>query len=181
MLNARLGPGLLLIVTRDEKEDDSMAKKVGEEWRQDSPQGLLTEARGFRDVGQCALDNYHTSFAFPIYYLFLHAIELALKAYLRQVEAVPMDKLRLEYGHNISKLIRKATDENLRAYCSLNDPQIKALNALSDIYSKKEFEYFRLGPYNLPDIQLVAAATDVLVENIRLMELRVAEDPTNKG
>ena len=115
-----------------------MAKKGGEEWRQDSPQGLLTEAREFRDVGQCALDHYRNKFAFPIYYLFLHAIELALKAYLRQVNAVTMAELRLDYGHNISKLIRKATDENLRSYCSLNDPQIEALNALSDIYSKKK-------------------------------------------
>ena len=158
-----------------------MAKKDREEWRQDSPQGLWTEAREFRDVGQCALKAHPNKFAFPIYYLFLHAVELSLKAYLRQVEAATMAELRREYGHNISKLIDKAIDKNLCSHCSLNETQIKVLDALSDIYSKKDFEYFRLGFYSLPNIQLVAATADVLVEDIGKMKLRVAEDPASEG
>ena len=151
------------------------------EWRQDSPRGLWTDAREFRDVGRCTLANFPNRPSFPIYYLFLHAIELALKAYLRQVDAVTMAELCQEYGHNISKLMKKATDENLRSHCSLNETQMGVLDALSDIYSKKDFEYFRLGVYSLPPIRLVAEAADVLVENIKRMKLRVAEDPTNKG
>ena len=149
-----------------------------EYWRADSPRGFLTDAREFRDIGRCAMDNNYARRApFPVYYLLLHAIELALKGYLRQVNAVTMKELRgRKYGHNISKLLKKAIGEDLRSCCSLSDEQIQTLNALSHDYAGKEFEYFRLGLYKLPAIEFVARAADVLVDNIGRMDLRTAKD-----
>ena len=113
-----------------------------------------------------------------IYYNFLHAIELALKAYLRQVEAMPLKKRRSRaFGHNIARLLKVAIEEGICSHCSLQQDQIAALHMISGLYSNKRLEYFYLGGGTLPHIHLLVGAADVIIKGINSMNLRLAEDP----
>ena len=157
-----------------------------EEWRQDSPRGLCTAAKEFRDVGQDALAAHmkrvQSPASFPIYYNFLHAIELLLKAYLRQVDAVPLKELRNQpYRHNISKLLEVSIEKGICSHCKLNSDQIDAIHEASCEYSTKRLEYFYLGLTTTTKISIkrIADATDTLVDGIDDIDLRIAKDPNN--
>ena len=175
-----------------------------EEWRQDSPRGLCTAAKEFRDVGQDALaahmnrvqSNSNLSLpvevqmecgiaspaSFPIYYNFLHAIELLLKAYLRHVDAVPLKELRHQpYRHNISKLLEVSIEKEICSHCNLNSDQIDAIHEVSCEYSTKRLEYFYLRLTTPPKISIkrIADATDTLVDGIDDMDLRISKDPNS--
>ena len=164
-------------------------------WREDSPRGLCTKAQDFRNVGRDALEAHKTRLraesptgtiliahppSFPVYYLFLHAIELVLKAYLRQMEVATLKELRSKkYGHDISELIRAATANGLDSLCQLTPRQREAIYQVAGLYLEKRFEYFQLGLVTIPPIEPIAEATDVLINGIRRMKLRLAENPQN--
>ena len=175
-----------------------MDKKDMNDWREDSPRGLCTEAICFRTAARDALDAHikrvgrtsplpsDSSFVLQtdppssvIYYIFLHAIELALKSYLRQVKAVTLKELRgRAFGHDISRLIDVALANGICAYCSLKQIHIDAVCCLSPLYKDKRFEYFRLGLITLPQIEILTDAADVIIDGIKGMSLRLAKDPS---
>lgn len=178
-----------------------MGEKGRTNWREDSPRGLCTEAIDFRTAARDALDAHikRASLTSPlpsdsscvllqlnpsslvVYYFFLHAIELALKSYLRQVEAVTLKELRgWEFGHDISRLIDVALENGICDQCSLEESHIGALRCLSPLYKDKRFEYFRLGLISLPPIELIANAADGLIDGIKGMKLRLAKDPAKE-
>ncbi|MDE0101702.1 MAG: hypothetical protein OXN89_04925 [Bryobacterales bacterium] len=167
---------------------------MSNDWREDSPRGLLTDAQSFQLVAEDALCA-HTKRAaedspfsedspyilkcdppsLAIYYNFCHGIELALKAYIRQQNVLRLSKLRSrKFGHNISHLLDVAIEHGLCDECSLTETQIEHIHAISDSYSGKGLEYFRLGSIHLPPIVVIRDATRALVEGIRPMKLRLA-------
>ncbi len=176
-------------------ESTEMNKQHREIWREDSPRGLCTKAQDFRNVGRDALEAHKARLraqsptgtilislppSFPVYYLFLHAIELVLKAYLRQMELATLKELRSrKYGHDISELIRVATTNGLDSLCQLTPRQREAVYQVAGLYLEKRFEYFQLGLVTIPPIELLAEAADVLIEGIRRMHLRLAKNPQN--
>lgn len=169
-----------------------MKNQSREIWREDSPRGLCTKAEEFRNVGQDALVAHKARLraesptgtiliarppSFPVYYLFLHAIELVLKAYLRQMEAATMKELRKKYGHDISELMRAANANDLDSLCQLTSRQREAIYQVAGLYLEKRFEYFQLGLVTIPPIEPIAEATDALINGIKRMNLRLAENP----
>ena len=114
----------------------------------------------------------------PLYYNFLHAIELGLKSYIRQVDAVSMEDLRKKFSHKISPLLRVAIEHDLRSHCrSLKESQITALHEISWLYSDKQFEYFRLRLFEVVTINPIAEAADAILDGIGSLPLRLAQDP----
>lgn len=162
--------------------------------REDGPRGLLTAARDFQEVAEDAL-SAHTKRAVEyspliehspsvleldppsvaVFYNFCHAIELALKAYIRQQDVLPLSELRSRrFGHDISRLLEVAIENGLRDECRLTESQIEHIHAVSDLYSSKGLEYFRLGFIQLPPIAEIRDATSALVEGLHPMNLRLA-------
>ena len=84
---------------------------------------------------------------FPIYFNFLHGIELGLKTYLLHVNAATINDLkskRLE--HNLSNILDKALEHGLRSNCpELTDSVICVIRFSSSTYADKQFEYIRIG------------------------------------
>ena len=103
---------------------------------------------------------------FPIYYNFLHGIELGLKAYLLYVDAVPLTDLR-RYGHHLDHLLKKAICHDLRNVCpELTDSHIDTTLCLSGSYAKKEFEYIQPGGAQLMPINQVVEVAETLIAGL---------------
>ena len=115
--------------------------------------------------------------SFPIYYNFLHGIELGLKAYLRHVDAVPLEELRnpKKYGHDLDRLLTKALCHGLREACpELTDSHVDTIRFSSGLYAKKEFEYIRIGGVQLVPIEQVVEAADILIAGLGVRILLMA-------
>lgn len=90
-----------------------------------------------------------------------------------------MEKLRNPpFGHNISKLLTVAIERDIRSHCALEENQIQALHQSSCVYSNKGLEYFQLELITLPPIDPIPIATDVLIDGIKAMNLRLAKEPS---
>ena len=164
--------------------------------REDGPRGLLTAARDFQEVAEDALSAHtkgaaefsplseHPPFvledhppSLAVFYNFCHAIELALKVYIRQQDVLPLSELRSRrFGHKISRLLEVAIENGLRDECRLTESQIEHIHAVSGLYSSKGLEYFRLGSMQLPPIIEIRDATSALIEGLHPMKLRLARE-----
>ena len=127
---------------------------------------------------------------FPIYYNFLHGIELGLKAYLRHVDAVPLKDLRdsKKFGHRLDRLLTKALCHHLREACpNLTDSHIGTICCSSRLYAGKGFEYIQIGPARLKLIDQVVEVADTLIAGLgglickRIVNRHAAELPWLKN
>lgn len=120
-------------------------------------------ARGDREVG-------FTFMAVTVAFLYLRAVELALKGAILErglapVEAIPSPKL----GHDLTKLLRCATDGETHGASAFAidelglDPEARAFRERhSDDYANKWYEY-HFGPFRYPDLdQCQHTATSVV-------------------
>ena len=166
--------------------------KKGEEWRGDSPFGLRRFGGEFITVGRDALEactrrdpptllEKCSSLVVPdpIYYNFLHGVELGLKSYLRHVDAVTLQVLRRPpFGHDLTRLLDKALDHSLRHECpELTDTHLKAIYGSNEIYASKRFEYIHIGFGSLVGIDQVAEAAETLIAGLKKLPMKPAQDP----
>jgi hypothetical protein len=109
---------------------------------------------------------------FPIYLLYGHGIELALKAFLI-CQGVTEKKLR-DIGHDLKKALRTA-----RAHDSFQFPpdyDLQIIDLLNLYYKGKEFEYLVPGMKNLPQLdelgevahRLLAAMKPIIWKAVRM-------------
>ena len=172
-------------------------KEKGEEWREASPIGLrrygeefirvardALEAHRKRNPPLSALENHVGEFApDPIYYNFLHGVELGLKSYLLHVGAVKLRDLRRQFGHNLTRLLEKALDHDLRRQCSeLTDTHLDPIRNLSPVYESKQLEYIHIGfcSSGPVDIRKVADAAETLIAGLKELRMRVANPPDDE-
>ena len=166
-----------------------MAKS--ENWREMSPIGLQRYAIEFITVGRDALDKhrkrhiadrgpgrdhvpYNLPPPFPIYYNFLHGMELGLKAYLLHVNAVTIGDLKSEQlGHNLANLLDKALEHDLCIKCpELTDSIIQVIRFSSSAYADKRFEYIRIGGLQLKPIDEITDAADTLINGLNQLDMQ---------
>ena len=167
----------------------------GEEWRGDSPVGLLNDGREFIKVGHDALcchrkrqkkllgpsqepplDLQGEIAPFAIYYNFLHGVELGLKAYLRHVDAVTLKNLKSRrFGHNLASLLDEALKHGLCSQCpELTVTNLAVIRSLSPIYADKQFEYIRIGGVQLEPVAQVAEAAETLIAELKKLRMKAA-------
>ncbi len=158
------------------------------EEREARPGGLWRYGLEFITVGHDALDSHRkreiasrspsrshvppsSRAPFPIYYNFLHGVELGLKAYLLHVEAATIKELRSnKFGHNLDRLLNTALDCDLRSHClELTDTQIFAICSSNELYASKQFEYITIGRAQLMPIDSVAEAADTLIAGLGVL------------
>ena len=165
----------------------------GEEWREASPIGLRNEGDEFITVARDALAAYRKrqpelndpgypqnareemlkTARFPIYYNFLHGVELGLKSYLLHVGAATLKDLRKQFGHKLDRLLDEALRCNLRSQCSeLTNTHIDAIYESSQLYEDKQFEYHRIGGVSLVRIDQVAEAAETLIKGLKKLPMK---------
>lgn len=90
----------------------------------------------------------------PALYLAGHAIELALKAYLRH-HGHTLKQLR-NLGHDLHACYRKAKELNIHDIHKPHTAEEGALELLNNLYAAKELEYIRTGMKHFPEFSLVS-------------------------
>lgn len=100
----------------------------------------------------------------PAYYLYCHAIELVLKAYLRG-SGSSLEELK-HIGHDLSKAYEKALVAGLKSKCALTPDMETAINLVNQVYRDKEFEYIKIGARTIPTIEILRETTELLVSNL---------------
>ena len=117
------------------------------------PQNYLRLAIEFYATGVVALEgwevrekegNLHFRTNYPVYFLFLHAAELGLKAYLAYKGVASFCELRNKYRHDLHRLVKFACESGLRDdHRNLTNQHLRAISELSSTYKGKCFEYYR--------------------------------------
>lgn len=140
-----------------------------------SPYGFFHYGGAFFDIAKAFKQSAHFS---PVpYYLYCHAIELLLKAFLlaNGVPKIDLPKRAL-YGHDLGKILQKAKELGLGAVVIITQELEKEIEKANKYYAHKGFEYFDVikavsGYPELPDLlslECVASALRTELETICL-------------
>jgi len=124
--------------------------------------GLLTAAKGFHksaeklNTGPQQLDA-----PLPVYYLFLHAVELSLKSYLH-FRGVDESGLR-EIGHDLETAWQRAVDLGICDLCSECQELQDCIQIIGPIYRGNQLEYFYPSRKRLPPIGNIYKSSDKII------------------
>lgn len=105
-------------------------------------------------------------FSTPIYYLYAHALELSLKAFLR-CKGVEVKILKEKFGHDLKKLLDEAKKKGLLTNVQLAAEQIAVIEYISSEYDDKNLEYFIQGSMSLPDLNKLHDTAEVFLKALR--------------
>lgn len=101
----------------------------------------------------------------PVLHLTAHAIELALKAFLRH-RGASLTALRLRYGHDLMKAYHRAVREGLLAHVQFDAGEIDALRVLNDLHFSRQLEYIVTGEKEMPIFGPISGFADKLVRAV---------------
>lgn len=106
-------------------------------------------------------------FNMPVYYLYSHAMELTLKAYLLS-KGVTSNRLRSrDYGHKLQVLWEACLTEGLPHH-PINDAFVAQMIEVLDPFAVDfEFRYIQVGFKSLPTFGAVEAAVGDLMATVR--------------
>lgn len=115
---------------------------------------------------------------FPIYFNFLHGVELGLKSYLLQVGPEPLGEIRKRFSHRLDCLLDEARKYDLHRQCpELKQTHIDVIRHSSQLYASKQFEYIRTGGVSLVPIDQVAEAAETLITGLKRLPMEPARPP----
>jgi len=109
------------------------------------------------------------SFSPVRYYLYCHAIELLLKAFLL-TEGMTVATLRNKpYSHDLERILKKARSSGLHKIVTITPARETEIKRANSYYNSKGFEYFKVGPMaegylSLPDLSVLRRFASRLVE-----------------
>jgi hypothetical protein len=135
-----------------------------------SPYGFFYYGKEFFDTAKTFNQTAHFS---PIpYYLFCHAIELFLKAFLLANGISKKDLPKRDiYGHNLEKILKKANELGLGKFVTIMPEQEREIEKANKYYTSKGFEYFdvirtiRVYP-EMPDLSVLEQVASVLLTQL---------------
>jgi len=135
--------------------------------------GLLTTAKSFhKNAEKLNTGPQHLDAPLPVYYLFLHAVELSLKSYL-YFRGVDEDGLR-KVGRNLESAWQQAVDLGICELCSECQALQQCIEIIGPIYRGNELEYFYPGGRRLPVVEHICKSSDKIInvlENFYSREL----------
>ena len=105
---------------------------------------------------------------FPIYFNFLHGIELGLKSYLVHKTGMLEKELR-QYGHRLDDLLAEALRHRLEQDCTkLTSTNLEVIRFLSKHYATKKFEYVWMGgSLEMLPIHMVHETANTLISSLQ--------------
>jgi hypothetical protein len=135
-----------------------------------TPAGHLRYAAQFLRAARASRDADPTFPSHVPYYLTCHAVELALKAFLR-LRRVPSETLKKKLGHDLEKLLEQADDEHLAEYLTPDARQRSALKRVNTYYRHKVLEYFSRrqplrGPEGLSNLGTLDSLAHELIDRL---------------
>jgi len=111
--------------------------------------GLLRTAKSFhKNAEKLNTGPQRLDAPLPVYYLFLHAIEMALKSYL-SFHGVDEDGLR-KIGHDLETAWLEAKELGICKLCSDCLELQECIQIIGPIYGGQQLEYFYPGRKRLP-------------------------------
>lgn len=154
------------------------------DWRQATPVGLRRFAQEYLQVATDALGGYrerlpevqrhHTHVPFPIYFNFLHSVELALKSFLVHTGSDLRELMRI--GHDLEAALDLCLQRGIMEHCEgLTDVFQGTIRHANGQYSQKDFEYIRVGHVELAHIDQVALAARALVDCVSAIDMQPVE------
>ncbi len=114
--------------------------------------GLWNYAREYFNAAQELRGNEEEMASDPVYYLYGHSVELALKAFL-VYQGYNERKLR-EIGHNLVSACTEARHTGLDAYLGdkMKTEAVETIALINPYYNAKELEYIVTGSKRYPHI-----------------------------
>ena len=141
--------------------------------------GLLATAKSFyKSAEKLNTGAQHMDAPLPVYYLFLHSVELALKSYL-YYRGVDEDGLR-RIGHNLETAWQEAVDLGLCDLCSECQKLQECIQIIGPIYGGSQLEYFYPGSTRLPiiaDIHECSGRILTVLDEFYDRQLKTAQSP----
>lgn len=126
--------------------------------------GLLRFATEFYDAASKLRDSDETLSSTPVYYLYGHSIELAIKAYL--VTVGYSEKQLRDIGHDLKDAWSTAKALNITDQLSKPQEIEETVNLISPYYEAKELEYIFEGYKQFPKIKYMHNSAKQLIEGI---------------
>ena len=130
-----------------------------------SPLGLYRYADEYRAAAEIVQSQKPGKLIIPIYYLYGHAIELALKAFLRS-QGQTVEQLK-SLGHDLEVALSAAEASGLAGFMTLPADDRTALELLNPYYRDKELEYIKVGTKHFPTPQSLRHCVDTIVRGIQ--------------
>jgi hypothetical protein len=116
--------------------------------------GLLATAKSFyKSAERLNTGPQHLDAPLPVYYLFLHAVELALKSYLYS-QGVDEGGLR-KIGHDLETAWKEAVRLGICELCSECEKLQECIQIIGPIYRGNKLEYFYPGQKRLPAVEYI--------------------------
>lgn len=101
-------------------------------------------------------------FMMPVYYLYSHALELTLKAFLRE-SGVPSEELsKRKFGHNLINIWTECVARGMALDVPTQLEVIAVGKALAPYAASYEFRYVQTGAKTLPTLDAVRKAVEML-------------------
>jgi hypothetical protein len=123
--------------------------------------GLWNYAREFFLAAEKLRGPDETMINIPTYYLYGHAIELALKALLFYTDSDGKELKTI--GHNLTTALKKAMQKGLDEHLSDLDEAKRIVELINPYYQAKELEYIVQGFKRFPSIlQMSTAAANLI-------------------
>lgn len=158
-----------------------MPNADNDEWRQATPFGLCRYAQEYAQAGRDALEGFrarqpepqppYTFAPFPVYFNFLHSIELALKSYMVYTGSSSREMHRV--GHDLDAALDICIERGIKDACpSFRPLMMETIRNANELYKRKDFEYIRVGYIqHLEPIDQIVMATDVLLTDLGRIDM----------
>ena len=106
-------------------------------------------------------------FEMPVYYLYSHAIELTLKAFLRSRGLTAYGWARRPWSHDLLKLWDGCFERGFTLDLHTRLTTGAVVDLLAPYSATYEFRYFQVGAKTLPTLEVVRAAAEALQAAIK--------------
>lgn len=120
-------------------------------------------------------------FQMPVYYLYSHAFELTLKAFLR-VKGHSSDDVRKKFGHKLQLVWTACLNEGLKLNPVAQAFVEQIVDLLDPYATEYEFRYVKTGFKSLPSLEDIESSLNDLLETVRpLCEATVGTPIAQRG
>jgi hypothetical protein len=129
--------------------------------------GLWFFAESYLNAANQLADGWKLRHSAPIYYLYVHAIELALKAALRARGMTVRELRSKKYGHDLMQLVSACRKRRLASRLRLGKRREAILSVLNEMSCEQEFRYIKTGSKALPTLESLRALASRLLDSVK--------------
>lgn len=156
----------------DEPASTTPAADAAPEIDRSPPIGVFLSGESFFQAAQhlqrsCEAGDLRLRFTMPVYYLYCHALELTLKAFLRTKGISARRLASREFGHKLLALWEACVAEGLHSHPVAIAFAAQAIELLDPFAREFEFRYLKVGVQHLPTLPDVQSAVADLMAAVK--------------